>query len=69
VEDERITQKVVEECYQNGLIIESAGRKDSVIKLMPPLTIELELLQQGCSIIRQAIQENINKVLEVESYG
>lgn len=36
---------------------------------MPPLTIELELLQQGCSIIRQAIQENINKVLEVESYG
>lgn len=44
-------------CYEKGLIIERAGRNDAVIKIIPPLTTEMEILEKGCSIIRDSIAE------------
>ena len=47
---------VVTECFKNGLIIEQAGRDDSVLKLMPALTISEEELVQGLEIIKKSAQ-------------
>lgn len=41
-------------CFKSGLIIESAGRKGQVVKLLPPLTIPMALLEEGCSILKRA---------------
>jgi len=50
-------KRVSSRCFNHGLIIERVGRDDTVLKIMPPLTIDLETLRKGCSIIRQAIQD------------
>ena len=48
--------KCVHKCFDNKMIIEVAGRKDSVLKIMPPLTIEDEVLKEGLYIIRDVIK-------------
>lgn len=57
---ENASKFIVSRCYELGLIIERAGRNDTVIKLMPALTIEIEYLQQGCHIIKQSLIEYLN---------
>lgn len=42
-------------CFERGLVIELAGRGDSVLKLMPALTIDDETLLRGLDIIMDAI--------------
>ncbi|OAB29608.1 diaminobutyrate--2-oxoglutarate transaminase [Paenibacillus macquariensis subsp. defensor] len=56
--DKEISKKVVTDCYEKGLIIERAGRGDTVIKIMPPLNIEIELLLQGMNIIKEIMQKH-----------
>jgi diaminobutyrate-2-oxoglutarate transaminase len=51
-------ERVASRCFKLGLIAERVGREDTVLKIMPPLTIEAELLEKGCAIIRQAIRES-----------
>jgi diaminobutyrate-2-oxoglutarate transaminase len=41
-------------CFDNGLIVELVGRNDSVVKIIPPLTIERALLENGCEILKEA---------------
>jgi len=43
--------------------METSGPFDEVAKLMPPLTIEDEVLKQGLAVIEQALQ----KVIESEA--
>ena len=43
------------ECFNRGLVIELAGRHDSVLKLMPALTIEDEILKEGLNIIKESV--------------
>ncbi|SFR98082.1 diaminobutyrate--2-oxoglutarate transaminase [Anaeromicropila populeti] len=50
-----ITKKIVSNCFENGLIIERAGRMDTVVKILPPLTIELSTLNEGLNILRNSI--------------
>jgi diaminobutyrate-2-oxoglutarate transaminase len=59
LEGAEFTKAVAKDCFDLGLIIECAGRNDTVLKLLPPLTIEYELLQQGCQIIKQAITHSV----------
>ncbi len=42
-------------CFDRGLVIELAGRHDSVLKLMPALTIEDEVLTEGLNIIKDSV--------------
>ena len=48
-------------CFQKKLIIERAGRDSSVVKIMPPLVIEDELLVQGLQIVKEAFIEALKK--------
>lgn len=45
---------VASRCFELGLIIERVGRNDTVLKILPPLTIELSTLKTGASIIKEA---------------
>lgn len=53
--------EVAARCFELGLVIERAGRKGQVLKLLPPLTIETETLEKGCGIIKRALEECLNR--------
>ena len=53
--DGKLSRAVLDECFKNGLIIELAGRGDSVLKIMPSLVIEEDLLIKGLDIIKKSI--------------
>jgi 4-aminobutyrate aminotransferase/(S)-3-amino-2-methylpropionate transaminase len=46
---------VIEECYRQGLIVLKAGTYDNVVRLLPPLTIDERLLDEGLSLIEKAL--------------
>ena len=48
---------VAKRCFELGLIVERVGRRDTVLKIIPPLNVERDLLERGCSIIKQALLE------------
>lgn len=49
--------KITKKAFQNGLIIETSGADDHVVKLFCPLVIEMENLIRGINIIEDAIRE------------
>lgn len=55
--DDELSERVIDACFKNKLVIEGAGRKNSVVKLMPPLVIEDELLLKGLEILKKSIVE------------
>ncbi len=52
-----LAKNVAARCFERGLIVERVGREDTVLKIMPPLTIEMNQLRRGCSILKQALKE------------
>ena len=55
--DEEKASKITKKCFEKGLVLEKAGRNNSVVKIMPALTIEEDLLKEGLSILKSAIKE------------
>ncbi len=49
------TSRVLHECHREGLILLKAGTYDNVIRLLPPLTIEEGLLEEGLGILEKAL--------------
>jgi len=42
-------------CFENGLIIETSGADDEVVKVLAPLTIEAETFARGLDILQAAV--------------
>lgn len=55
-----LASKCVKIGFDNHVILEVAGRNDSVLKIMPPLTIEEEVLQEGLEIMKRTVIEACN---------
>ena len=55
--DGKLSRAVLDKCFEKGLIIELAGRNDGVLKIMPALTIEDDLLIKGLDIVKDSIKE------------
>ena len=55
--DHKLALEAVHHGFDRHIIMEVAGRKDGVLKLMPPLTIEDEILEEGLRIVKEAIVE------------
>lgn len=55
--DQSLAKRITDRCFELGLIVERVGRNDSVIKVLPPLTIDFTTLRTGCLIIKQALLE------------
>jgi 4-aminobutyrate aminotransferase/(S)-3-amino-2-methylpropionate transaminase len=53
--DTELTKKIVSEASQKGLILLSCGSRSNVIRFLPPLTIELELIEEGLEILRECL--------------
>jgi diaminobutyrate-2-oxoglutarate transaminase len=61
LDDPEAARQIATRCFEHGLIIERVGRRDSVLKILPPLTIDHELLLRGCAIIKQSILEYMDE--------
>jgi diaminobutyrate-2-oxoglutarate transaminase len=49
--------QVANRCFAKGLVIETCGRNDEVLKILPPLSISEAKLQLGLNIIEEALHE------------
>ena len=54
--DRALAAKVSRTCFERGLVIETAGIDDQVLKLLPSLTIDEADLLHGLDIIEQSLQ-------------
>ncbi|MEZ6125485.1 MAG: diaminobutyrate--2-oxoglutarate transaminase [Planctomycetaceae bacterium] len=66
-EDPAIAAAVSREAFQRGLIIETAGPGDEVIKTLPPLTISESDLSQGLSILAESTAAVLSSAALVHS--
>ncbi|MBW4677256.1 MAG: diaminobutyrate--2-oxoglutarate transaminase [Desmonostoc geniculatum HA4340-LM1] len=57
--DRALSKKIISRCFELGLIVERAGRNDTVIKILPPLIIDMPTLQKGCLILKTAFDDCI----------
>ena len=55
--DKDMTKPLIAACFRNGVIVERVGRDNAVLKIMPPLVIEEDLLLKGLQIIRDSVKE------------
>ena len=53
--DPKLALEAVHAAFDRGLICEVAGRRDGVLKLMPPLTIEDDVLMEGLQIVKESL--------------
>ena len=60
-DDPELSHRIADKCFEKGLIIERAGRGDTVLKILPPLTIFDYELFKGLDIIRESIEEELEK--------
>jgi diaminobutyrate-2-oxoglutarate transaminase len=49
--------KICSTAFTRGLIMETSGARDEVIKIMPPLTIDEAGLQEGLNILKNSIED------------
>ena len=52
--DHSIASRISREAFCRGLIIETAGPNDEVIKTLPPLTISNDVLSRGLKILQES---------------
>jgi diaminobutyrate-2-oxoglutarate transaminase len=52
-------KSVSQQCFADGLVIERVGRNDTVLKVLPPLTIAPDELDAGLRIIAGAIKQQL----------
>jgi diaminobutyrate-2-oxoglutarate transaminase len=50
-----VAREASQESFERGLFIETAGAQDQVLKFLPALTIEEELLHEGLAIVDEAL--------------
>ena len=47
--------RLIEECYRQGVVMLKAGTYDNVIRLLPPLTIDDDLLAEALDVMEKAL--------------
>jgi acetylornithine/succinyldiaminopimelate/putrescine aminotransferase len=61
LKDFEFNKKVIDECIENGLIVDWFLHCDDSMRIAPPLTISSEEIQSACAIILAAIEKISNK--------
>lgn len=56
-EDYNLANRISAVCFQKGLIIETSGPYDQIIKFLPPLNIEIDYLEQGIEIFTKSVRQ------------
>jgi diaminobutyrate-2-oxoglutarate transaminase len=50
-----VIARIASACFERGLLVESTGRHDSVLKITPPLTIATEDLRAGLTTLERSV--------------
>jgi len=53
--DREFTGKVLRRCHAAGLLVLTAGTYGNVIRLLPPLVLPDRLLEEGLTILEDAV--------------
>jgi len=56
-DDAPAAAKVCAIAFDSGLLVETSGPADEVVKLLPPLTINADDLEVGLAVLAQAVEE------------
>lgn len=67
-EDKLLARKIAKKCFEDQLIIECVGREDRVLKLLPALTIEEEVLDEALDIIRKSVVQCVSTTGKVVTH-
>jgi diaminobutyrate-2-oxoglutarate transaminase len=59
--DSDTTAAVCREAFNRGVVIETAGADDEVVKVLPPLTIQPDILRDGMKIVRDAMRHVVDR--------
>jgi diaminobutyrate-2-oxoglutarate transaminase len=65
VRDPAFAEGVKHRAYAAGLILETCGPNDTVLKLMPPLNIDKATLDTGLGILVEALMHDAPKVSRI----
>lgn len=57
IQEADISNKICAEAFNRGLIVETSGPNDEVVKFLPPLIIEEEGINNGFDILEEAIKQ------------
>ncbi|MCW3467112.1 diaminobutyrate--2-oxoglutarate transaminase [Chitinophaga nivalis] len=66
-DDVLLAKKIAQDCFKKQLIVECVGRHDRVIKLLPPLTVEQDVLDKALTIVRDTIQQHTGKKANLQT--
>jgi len=56
-----LANEIAAQAFKQGLVIETSGAHDEVLKLLPALTISNEELTQGLDIIERSVAQCLSK--------
>lgn len=51
--------EVSQAAFERGLLVETAGPQDEVLKILPPLTITDQALQEGLDIVEESVDQRL----------
>ncbi|MCY0964989.1 diaminobutyrate--2-oxoglutarate transaminase [Parathalassolituus penaei] len=57
----KVASAITRACFERGLVIETSGSDDQVVKVLAPLTIEEETLEAGIAILAAAVEQVLNE--------
>ncbi|SFE91475.1 diaminobutyrate aminotransferase apoenzyme [Chitinophaga sp. CF118] len=60
-EDPLLAKKIAKYCFEKQLIVECVGRHDRVIKLLPALTIENDILERALGILKDGVNAHVRQ--------
>jgi len=61
IESDGFADEITEEAFKRGVIVETSGPDDEVVKFLPPLTIDEDGLNKGLDAIDESISHLLNK--------
>ena len=64
-----LASKITRRAFKNGLIIETSGADDHVVKFLCPLTIAKENLEKGMNILEEAVRWTCSRVDDLPETG
>ncbi|MCF6442197.1 diaminobutyrate--2-oxoglutarate transaminase [Pseudoalteromonas luteoviolacea] len=61
--------EIIDYCFSNGLMLESAGKDDEVVKLLPPLIVSLAQIDHAIDIIDNAFNYLVTRILANQKHN
>jgi diaminobutyrate-2-oxoglutarate transaminase len=56
---EGVAGRVAARAFERGVLVETAGARDEVLKLLPPLIIDHALLQEGLDVLASCLRDEL----------